>query len=170
VEPTTSFSTWAAARERSLLRTAYLLTGDLHRAEDLVQDAFIKVALRWSRLVDGNPDAYARTVIVRSNVSWWRRTRRERVVPDVPDAPSEGDGGDAGDVDRRLVLRRALARLTRKQRAVIVLRFYEDLSEPQVAATLGVSVGTVKSQTAAALARLRTAAPELTQFIGGMSS
>lgn len=168
MEPTTSFTTWAAARERSLLRTAFLLTGDLHRAEDLVQDAFIKVALRWSRLVDGNPDAYARTVIVRSNVSWWRRTRRERVVPDVPDTPS--GGGDSGDVDRRLVLRRALARLTPKQRAVIVLRFYEDLSEPQVAATLGVSVGTVKSQTAAALARLRTAAPELTQFIGGMSS
>lgn len=160
-----SFTAWATARERSLLRTAYLLTGDLHRAEDLVQDAFIKVALRWPRLAGGNPDAYARTVIVRANVSWWRRTRREQVVPAVPDTSQpEGDS-----VERRLVLQRALSRLTPKQRAVIVLRFYEDLTEQQVATTLGVSVGTVKSQTAAALARLRTAAPELTQFIGGVS-
>lgn len=166
MEPSTSFTAWAAARERSLLRTAYLLTGDLHRAEDLVQDAFIKVALRWPRLSDGNPEAYARTIIVRSNVSWWRRTRRERVVDAVPETSEHDEDG----LDRQLVLRRALDRLTRKQRAVIVLRFYEDLTEHQTAAALGVSVGTVKSQTAAALDRLRTAAPELAQFIGGISS
>jgi len=74
------FSEWAAGSQQQLLRTAYLLTGDLHRAEDLVQEALVKVALRWGRLRVGNPHAYARRVLVNDNISWWRRHPRERLV------------------------------------------------------------------------------------------
>ena len=154
------FTEWAAACERSLLRSAYLLTGDLHRAEDLVQEALVKVALRWSRLRDGNPAAYARTVIVRDNISWWRR-RRETHVAEPPVGASV-----SSDPEAALVVRRALARLTPAQRAVLVLRHFDDLSERDTAEVLGVSVGTVKSQNAAALARLRSGAPELLDLIG----
>ena len=78
------FTEWVAGHQRQLLRSAYLLTGDLHRGQDLVQEALVKVALRWARLRDGNPTAYARTIIVRDNISWWRRQR------DVPrDAPAD---------------------------------------------------------------------------------
>ncbi len=69
------FTEWAVGCQRSLLRSAYLLTGDMHRAQDLVQEALVKVALRWSRLRDGNPTAYARRIVVHDNVSWWRRLR-----------------------------------------------------------------------------------------------
>ncbi|HRI96309.1 MAG TPA: sigma factor, partial [Nocardioides sp.] len=79
-----SFTRWASERQQALLRTAVLLCGDHHRAEDLVQHALTEVALRWSRLRDQHPDAYARQVIVRTNISWWRRRRRE-VVLDVRD-------------------------------------------------------------------------------------
>ncbi|MBE7325090.1 SigE family RNA polymerase sigma factor [Nocardioides sp. Y6] len=157
------FTEWAAGCQRSLLRTAYLLTGDLHRAQDLVQEALIKVALRWSRLRDGNPTAYARKIVVHDNVSWWRRHRETPgAQPDdaVPDEISS-------DSVTALVVRRALGRLTPGQRAVVVLRHLDDLSERETADVLGVSVGTVKSQNAAALARLRTGAPELLDLTGG---
>ena len=154
------FTEWAAGCERALLRSAYLLTGDLHRAEDLVQEALVKVALRWSRLRSGNPTAYARQVVVRDNVSWWRR-RRDVVTAEVPDASAP-----TGEPEVALVVRRALGRLSPGQRAVVVLRHFDDLTERETAQVLGVSVGTVKSQNAAALARLRTGAPELLDLIG----
>ena len=157
-----SFTRWASDRQHALLRTAVLLCGDHHRAEDLVQDALTKVALRWSRLRDQNPDAYARQVMVRTNISWWRKHRRE-VVLDVTDGPSGAEPGAA--VDRRLLLDHALAQLTPRQRATVVLRFYDDLSERDTAEALGVSAGTVKSQTHAALARLRAVAPELSELL-----
>jgi RNA polymerase sigma-70 factor (sigma-E family) len=156
------FTEWAAGAERQLLRSAYLLTGDLHRAQDLVQEALVKVALRWSRLRNGNPTAYARTVVVRDNISWWRRRRREVVVEDA----GWGEAVVSSDPEAALVVRRALARLTPAQRAVLVLRHFDDLSERETAAILGVAVGTVKSQNAAALARLRDGAPELLDLIG----
>lgn len=155
------FADWAAGQERALLRTAYLLTGDLHRAEDLVQEALVKVGLRWARLRSGNPGGYARTVVAHDAASWWRRRR---------EYPTELVGRDAGassDLEVALVVRRALARLTPRQRAVLVLRHLEDLSERQTAEILRVSVGTVKSQNAAALARLRDGAPELLDLVGG---
>jgi len=155
------FTAWAVGAERRLLRSAYLLTGDLHRAEDLVQEALVKVALRWSRLHDGNPTAYARTIIVRDNISWWRRRR------DVPMPTPRELAAVSSDTEAALVVRRSLDRLTPKQRAVVVLRHFDDLSEHDTAAVLGVSVGTVKSQNAAALARLRDGAPELLDLIGG---
>ena len=155
------FTEWAVGRQRQLLRSAYLLTGDLHRAEDLVQEALVKVAVRWDRLRDGNPTAYARTIIVRDNISWWRRRR------ELPMAAPGELAAVSSDPDAALVVRRALGRLTPKQRAVVVLRHFDDLSVEEVATTLGVSVGTVKSQNAAALARLRDGAPELLDLIGG---
>ena len=79
-EQEASFTRWASERQLALLRTAVLLTGDHHRAEDLVQDALAKVAARWVRLRDGAPEAYARQVIVRTNISWWRKHRRELVA------------------------------------------------------------------------------------------
>lgn len=153
-----SFTRWAGDRQLALLRTAVLLTGDHHRAEDLVQDALSKVAGRWRRLRDGNPDAYARQVIVRANISWWRKHRRE-VVADPPDR--DWRRTDEPTVDRRMALDHALAQLTPSQRATVVLRYYLDLGERETAETLGVSLGTVKSQTHVALRRLRETAPEL---------
>lgn len=155
------FTAWAAGVERRLLRSAFLLTGDLHRAEDLVQEALVKVALRWDQLRDGNPTAYARTIIVRDNISWWRRRREVLVEDPVVTAAA------SSDPDAAMVVRRALQRLTPSQRAVVVLRHFDDLSVDETAAILRVAPGTVKSQNAAALARLRDGAPELLDLIGG---
>ena len=155
------FTAWAAGVERALLRSTYLLTGDLHRAEDLVQEALVKVALRWDRLRDGNPTAYARTIVVRDHISWWRRRGRE-----YPVAEPFGDTAVSSDPDTAMVVRRALQRLTPGQRAVVVLRHFDDLSVEETATLLRVAPGTVKSQNAAALARLREGAPELLALIG----
>lgn len=157
------FTEWAAAAQRPLLRGAYLLTGDPRDAEDLVQEAMVKVALRWDRLAPENPTAYARTVIARDHISRWRRRRRVSEV-----ALSAGDGAAAvsSDPELAMVVRGALARLTPKQRAVVVLRHFEDLSVEEVAKALRIGTGTVKSQNAAALARLRDGAPELLDLIG----
>ncbi len=156
-----SFTRWARAVQPGLLRLAVLLTGDHHRAEDLVQEALTKIALRWRRLRSQSPDAYARRVLVRDNISWWRRHSREQVsAVEVPPVAS----GEAA-VDRRLVLARALAGLTAGQRSAVVLRFYDDLSERETAAAMGVSLGTVKSQTHLALRRLREQAPELAELL-----
>lgn len=155
------FTAWAAGVEGRLLRSAYLLTGDLHRAEDLVQEALVKVAMRWDRLREGNATAYARTILVRDNVSWWRRGRREVLVEDPV-----GVAAVSSDPDTAMVVRRALGRLTPAQRAVVVLRHFDDLSVDETAAVLRVAPGTVKSQNAAGLARLRDGAPELLDLIG----
>jgi len=156
------FTAWVEGVERQLLRSAYLMTGDLHRAEDLVQEALVKVALRWRRLRDGNPTAYARRIVVRDNISAWRKGRRE-----VPVEAVHQESAVSSDPDTEMVVRRALARLTPAQRAVLVLRHFDDLTERETADVLGVSIGTVKSQNSAALARLRTGAPELLDLIGG---
>lgn len=156
-----SFHAWALGCQPGLLRTAMLLTGDYHRAEDLVQDALTQVALRWRRLRVERPEAYARQVIVRTNISWWRRHRRETLICDEP---SPGPTLEP-DVDRRFVLRQALRWLTPRQRAVLVLRYYEDMTARQAAEVMGVSVGTVKSQTHLALRRLRETAPELSELL-----
>jgi RNA polymerase sigma-70 factor (sigma-E family) len=155
------FIEWVAGHQRQLLRSAYLLTGDQHRAQDLVQEALVKVALRWARLRTGNPTAYARTIITHDHVSWWRRHRRELTTG----KPVE-DARHPSDPEAVLVVRRALARLAPRQRAVLVLRHFDDLTERETADILGISVGTVKSTNAAALARLRDGAPELLDLIG----
>lgn len=151
------FTDWVVSRQHRMLRTAYLLTGDVHRAEDLLQEALIKVAMRWPKLRDGNPDAFVRTVLYRDNVSWWRR-RRESPVAEPTDSAARHD---ADATERGMLVREALAVLTAKQRAVLVLRYFDDLTERETAEILGISIGTVKSQTFAALSRLRERAPEL---------
>jgi RNA polymerase sigma-70 factor (sigma-E family) len=144
-----SFEEFVAARRSALLRTAYLLTGDAHEAEDLVQVALLNVVPRWRRIAD-NPEPYVRKVLARESVNRWRRRRWREVHTDaVPETSVEGSSDD------RLALREALARLAPRQRAVIVLRYYEDLTEAETARMLGISVGTVKSQARDALARLR---------------
>ncbi len=153
---------WIESRQHRLLRVAYLMTGDLHRAEDLLQEALIKLAGRWDRVRDGNPDAYVRTIIYRDNVSWWR-SRREFPAPPSQDVPARHD---ADATERTLMVRDALASLADRQRAVLILRYFDDLSEREAAQILGVSVGTVKSQTAVALTRLRQRAPDLAEFLG----
>jgi RNA polymerase sigma-70 factor (sigma-E family) len=150
-----SFEEYVAARRAALLRTAYLLTGHREDAEDLVQVALVKVVPKWSRIED-DPEPYDRTVLVHESVSRWRRRRWREVHTDrLPDTPITGPGAD------RVALQQALARLAPRQRAVIVLRYYDDLTEAETARLLGVSVGTVKSQARDALARLRELLPDL---------
>jgi RNA polymerase sigma-70 factor (sigma-E family) len=156
------FIAFVQARQHRLLRSAYLVCGDHHLAEDLVQGALVKLALRWRRLSEGDPEAYLRTIIYRDSVSWWRRWRRERLT-DLPPPTAHVDGTD--EVSTRMVFAAALSRLTVKQRTVLVLRYFDDLSEARTAEILGVSIGTVKSQTNVALKRLRVLAPELGELI-----
>jgi RNA polymerase sigma-70 factor (sigma-E family) len=149
----TTFAEFVAARGQALHRTAYLLTGDWALAEDLVQTSFARAYPRWSRIAAEDPEGYVRRVLVNTWSSWWRRRwRGEMPTSELPETASS----DAFAVaDSRSALRSALERLPRRQRAVVVLRFHEDLSETQVADLLGVSVGTVKSTASKALARLR---------------
>ena len=156
------FNAFVVARSSALMRTAYLLTQDHQLAEDLVQTALFRTALHWQRIT-GDPENYARRILYTESISWWRR-RSRRVAESAAryDEPS----GAGADVDLQLSVERALQRLTPRQRAVLVLRYYEDLTEVEAARVLGVGVGTVKSMHRQALARLRAAAPDLGQLIG----
>ncbi|MFI9585114.1 SigE family RNA polymerase sigma factor [Streptomyces sp. NPDC052236] len=148
------FDEYVVRRSPWLLRTAYLLTGEVAGAEDLVQTALAKAWPVWSRIGD-DPDAYVRTVLVNTQRRWWRRRWRDEVPADeLPDGSVRQVDAMAA-VDEREVLWRALRRLTRGQRAVLVLRYFEDLTEAETARVLGCSVGSVKSQNSKALARLR---------------
>jgi RNA polymerase sigma-70 factor (sigma-E family) len=158
-----SFRVFVGTRLPALKRSAWLLVGDVHLAEDLVQTALTKAAMRWERIVArGDPEAYVRRILYTEHVSWWRR-RRFTEVPG--DGIADRSAAPPDDVPTRVTLQRALAKLTPKQRAVLVLRYYEDLSETQTAELLGVSVGTVKSQTRHALGRLRALAPDLHELM-----
>ena len=150
------FEEFVVARRGALLRTAYLLTGDPHDAEDLVQVALVKCVPQWHRIAH-QPEPYVRTVLARESISRWRRRRWREVLTAVEDEPL----AFGPDVDERLALRTALLRLAPRQRAVIVLRYFEDLTEAQTAKALGVGVGTVKSQARDGLARLRELVPDL---------
>ena len=157
------FDEFVATRSAALLRTAYLLTGDHGLAEDLLQTALAKCWFAWER-IDGPPEPYVRRVLATTYATWWRRRwRGERPTGELPD---RGDPAATAPVDDRDALWRALDTLPRRQRAVVVLRYYEDLSEAETAAALGISTGTVKSQAAKALAALRRDA-DLARTIGG---
>ncbi|NUR29002.1 MAG: SigE family RNA polymerase sigma factor [Catenulispora sp.] len=153
-----TFDDYVASRGAALLRLAFALTGDRHLAEDLTQDALAGLYSRWSRVAGMEQvDAYVRRSLVNLHVSW-RRRRSSREVP-LAD-PSEPVGGDvAPDGTEAAAERdqawRLLATLPRRQRAVLVLRFYEDLSDRDIAETLGCSQATVRSQASRALATLR---------------
>jgi RNA polymerase sigma-70 factor (sigma-E family) len=150
-----AFAEFAAARYASLLRFALAVSGDRDQAEDLVQTALVRAALRWSSVRRrDDPEAYVRRAIVRQQINVWRRLRsRERSVAQVPDRPSPDA---AGGVDERVRLWQALMTLPVRQRATVVLRYLYDQSEQQTAEQLQCSVGSVKSQSARGLARLRT--------------
>ena len=158
------FREFVAARSRALLRTAWLLTGDWAIAQDLVQTALAKTWPAWSRITrTDDPEVYVRRVLVTTYATWWRRRwRAETPVGDLPE-PVAADAYE--ESDRRAVVAAALASLTRGQRAVVVLRYFDDLTEAQTAAALGCSVGTVKSQHARALAALRTSS-SLAELVG----
>ncbi|BCJ70713.1 hypothetical protein CS0771_02570 [Catellatospora sp. IY07-71] len=150
------FHEFVAARGGALSRTAFLLTGEHHAAEDLVQSALAKAAARWRQIMEyGQPEAYVRRTMINEHISWWRR-RPARPMAELPDRPGADEPHQVVD---RVVLGQALATLTPRQRAVVVLRYYEDLSEADTAAAMGCSVGTVKSQTHLAIGKLRSALP-----------
>lgn len=154
------FEAFVAARYAALLRTAYLLTGDHHDAEDLLQQTLVRAVGAWGR-IDGDPEPYVRTILVRQNVSRWRVRRwRELTTDQLPERPAGGP-----DPDDRVLLHRALGTLAPRQRAVIVLRYFEDLTEAQTAEALGIAVGTVKSQARDALRRLREVVPDLADVL-----
>lgn len=161
------FDSFVRTRTPALLRSAYLLTGDQHLAEDLVQSALARTHRSWNRLHhSGNAEAYTRKTMYHLQVSWWRRRRVAESLPgDLPEPRRGAQWGDhAYQTALRLTLRAALQKLSAKQRAVLVLRFFEDRTEAEAAEALGVTVGTVKSQTAKALAKLRSVAPELAEL------
>jgi RNA polymerase sigma-70 factor (sigma-E family) len=156
-----SFAEFATANGRRLRHAARLLTGDDGRAEDLVQTALARTYLRWDRIRADNPMAYVRRVLYTAHADWWRRGWRGEYPTDaIPDTAAPGDlAAEQAERDR---LRAALATLSPRERAVVVLRFYEDLGERETAAALGIAPGTVKSTCSRALGKLRVA-PELVE-------
>ncbi|TWF99361.1 SigE family RNA polymerase sigma factor [Kitasatospora viridis] len=159
------FSAFVQGRWNGLVRTAYLLTGNRHDAEDLAQTALAKAYASWRRVRSStSPDAYLRRILVTSNIDRFRKRRlTEYPTGDLlePSGPHPADA--SAQVDQRQVLFAVLATLPARQRAVVVLRYWEDLAEAQVADALGCSIGTVKSQAAKGLAKLR-AHPGLTDL------
>ena len=152
------FRSYVAARSPALLRTAYMLTGNRADAEDLLQTALAKTYLAWERIREREAvDGYVRRVMVNTQTSWWRRRKvDEFATDDLPEAPAGRD--QTADLDLHDALWTALSALPKRQRAMVVLRYYEDLSEAETAQVMGVSVGTVKSTTSRALAKLRDTA------------
>jgi RNA polymerase sigma-70 factor (sigma-E family) len=145
---------YVSARMDGFRRTAYLLSGDWHLADDLVSTALIKLLRHWRRVsAMDDPDAYVRRVILRCLLDERRRPWRREAAWESP--PDRAVGGTEEPVTDRMALTAALAGLPPRQRAVVVLRFFNDLSVEQTAAELGCTAGTVKSQTARALATLR---------------
>jgi RNA polymerase sigma-70 factor (sigma-E family) len=155
----TGFEDFVRARGAALLRFALMLTGELARAEDLVQSVFATAYPRWSRIAAmAAPEAYLRTVLVHEHLKWWRR-RSNREVPATMTGDVAGRDDLAADHADRDAAWRLLGRLPRRQRAVLALRYYEDLPDDDIAAILGCTASTVRSQAARGLATLRAAAP-----------
>lgn len=161
------FEHWVAVRYPALRRTAYLLCGgDPHAADDLTQTTLARLYLAWGKVRDHDRiDAYVRRIMLNEHRSSWRRAfrRREVTTEHLPDRPAPGDAGLDGERDAVWVF---VQTLPPKQRAVIVLRYYEDLSEAEIATALGISTGTVKSQASRALAALRQRLPEHPEVTG----
>ena len=152
------FTDYLHARQPALLRTAYLLTGDRHTAEDVLQTSLAKLYLAWDKVQDrSSVDAYVRRIMINENNSLWRKPwkKREHAIDTLPDATHL----DSYDEGRSKALWDVVQSLPPKARAVVVLRFYEQLSEAETADVLGISVGTVKSQCSRAVAALRDRVP-----------
>ena len=150
-----TFEEYAFARTGALLRLARLLTGDEHRAEDLVQDALSRAYARWGRISrTDRPDLYVRRILVNAHHSWWRRrSNREVSVEAVDERPATAD--EAAQVAEREALWRLVLQLPARQRTVIVLRYYEDLDDARIAEILDCSTGTVRTHAKRALETLR---------------
>ncbi|HEX6870140.1 MAG TPA: SigE family RNA polymerase sigma factor [Micromonosporaceae bacterium] len=169
------FDEFVLTRGPALARTAYLLTGDRHLAEELLQTALTRTAERWRQVAaGGQAEAYVRRAMVNQRTSWWRRRRTAQAYQPPDPGRSGGSGGLVVYGERlgpvadhaqrsadRITLAQALATLAPRQRAIIVLRFYEDYSVAETAEALGCTNGTVKSQTHDALRRLRALLPDL---------
>lgn len=152
--PPDGFTEFVATRSPALLRAAWLLTGDSGKAEDLLQTALASLWPKWERVAaGGSPEAYVRRVLYTTYLSW--RRRRWRFETPTDRVPEYGVGDLAHDLAGRDAVRRALAKLSRQQRAIVVLRYVEDLSVEETADILGCSAGTVKVQSGRALAHLR---------------
>ena len=148
------FRDYVTSRSGSLLRSAYLLTGNRADAEDLVQAALAKTYLAWDRIEDRRAlDGYVRRAMINTHISWWRRRRLEEYPTD--ELPDQVVADHASASDLAETLRRAVDRLPQRMRAAVVLRYFEDMTEAEVAAALGVSLGTVKSTVSRAVAKLR---------------
>lgn len=143
------------ARQRSFMRTAYAMLGSWAAAEDATQQTFTALYARWPRISADKVEAYARRVLVNTCLSVWRSRKREVLRDEVPDRNAY-----VGDHDQRLALMAALAQLSARDRAVLALRYLEDLPVAEVAEVLELPAGTVKSQTSRALARLQSAMTE----------
>ncbi len=153
------FTAYLHARQPRLLRTAYLLTGDRHTAEDVLQTSLAKLYLAWDKVRDRDSvDAYLRRIMVNENNSLWRRgwKKREHTTEVLPEGDPHHDDYDDG---RDAALWAVVQSLPPKARAVVVLRYYEQMSEAETADALGISVGTVKSQCSRAIAALRDRVP-----------
>ncbi|MFG1649184.1 SigE family RNA polymerase sigma factor [Micromonospora sp. NPDC049275] len=157
------FTTFVQERGAALLRVAYALAGNQHAAEDLLQNALAKAYARWPR-IRGDAEPYVKRILYHDQVSGWRRRARraEVSVAELPERPADRDGGQEADL--RLLLLEALRALPPRQRAVLTLRYLEDLSVEQTARLLGCRAGTVASQSARALARLRHLVPGLDEL------
>lgn len=149
-----AFCEYVRSRSHTLLRAAQAMTGNRADAEDLLQATLVKAYQSWDRIDDPAAlDTYVRRVMVNTHISGWRRRRVDEYLTDeIPDSVTEDT---TGDTDLRDVVQRAIDRLPRQMRAAVMLRFYDDMTEPEVAEVLGVSVGTVKSTVARAVAKLR---------------
>jgi RNA polymerase sigma-70 factor (sigma-E family) len=147
------FEAYVRAAWPRLLRSAWLLTADWHKAEDLVQTVLARAYRRWSRIRSDTPDAYLRRMLATTYLSWWRRRWRGEIpAARLPDRPGADEYGGA---DLKAALALAITALPGRQRAVLMLRYHADLTEAATADALGISVGTVKSYTARALTTLR---------------
>lgn len=166
MKPFEGFAEFMTANGPALSRFAYLLSGNHADAQDLLQTALTKTATRWKQIARyDSPAAFTRRVMINDAASFWRRARRARIQADTS-VPEQVSTDEMARAVPRLMLRKALTRLGPRQRAVLVLRFFEDLSVEQTAEVLGCSIGTVKSQTFDALSRLRALAPELADLKG----
>jgi RNA polymerase sigma-70 factor (sigma-E family) len=149
-----AFREYVRARRRALLRMAYLLTGNLADAEDLVQSALAKTYLAWDRIEDRRAlDGYVRRAMVNTQISWWRKRRLDEFPTD--ELPDQAAVDQSISSDMQEALRRAIDRLPERMRAAVTLRYYEDMTEAEIAEVLGVSLGTVKSTVSRAVAKLR---------------
>lgn len=162
------FEEWATARGEALLRFALMVTADPGRAEDLVQTVLVRMLPRWDRVASLEaPEAYVKAAIVNEHLRWWRRRGSREVPVSSPPVDRRPDG--AADMAARHASRDAarelLRRLPARQRAVLALRYYEDMSDDAIAGVLGCSPSTVRSQAARALSALRAVAPTLTEEV-----